>query len=263
MKKSWQIAVVTLVGMLGMVLVTASHVDASTTVKSARTYNSRLYKGKLVQLNQVKKVNGKKVFKISRKGKNLGWVKDAKLKRTTKYVLPATYTSQLYPLYAPEGCESVALKMAMSVKGQNMPLKKFLKALPLTNNPNTGFANGTPFKPAGNYCTIYPKPLLKVAKGKPFKYNNIYNISGASKKQLITEIKRGNAIDFWGTWHMLSSEKAWHALTIIGYKPGKFLIADPYAQKGWAFNTYKEFWVSSNQFMTIYNKRGQKALVVR
>ncbi|QBO35043.1 hypothetical protein EQG49_00545 [Periweissella cryptocerci] len=243
--------------------VTALASNANASSRSARTYNSRIYKGQLVQLDQVKQLNGKKVFKISRKGKAVkGWIKDAKLKRTTKYVLPAKYTSQLYPLYAPEGCESVALKMALSVKGQNMPLKKFLQALPLTNNPNTGFANGTPFKPAGNNCTIYPKPLLKVAQKKQFNYTNVANITGASKAKLIREIKRGNAVAFWGKWHMQSNEKAWHALTIVGYKPGKFLIADPYAQKSWG-PSYREFWVSTSQFMNIYNSRGKKALVVR
>lgn len=267
---------------LGIFSVNSVASASSVTTRSARTYNSRVVKsrgwrlwsspattkalrktgslsGKLVQLDRVAKMGKTTYFQISRRGHNYGWLNAQALKTTMTYRLPYTYTSQLYPLYAPNACEAASLKMALSVKGvaTKTSLKTVINRMPKAKTPNKGFT-GNPYTESrpGETRTIYPAPLTAYAQTYD---KQAANISGASKTQLMREVKRGNAIVFSGGWHMEKS-RPYHVLALVGYKHGKFLIADPYMQKGWP---NKVFWTSTNNFMKVYHSRHSRAVVIR
>ncbi|MDF7639735.1 C39 family peptidase [Lactobacillus sp. ESL0791] len=261
--------------------------DEIPVIYSARTYNSRVVKNsnyqlwskppfqegakavgkpvklrnKLVQMDQVVVTKTGRYFKISRKSHVYGWLNSKALIKPKKYILPYTYTSQLYPLYAPNACEAASLKMALSVKGIacHTKLKTIIARMPRNANPNKGF-DGNPYKESPNNViwTIYPKPLTAYAK----KYDkNAANITGASKAKLITEIKHGNAVVTAGSWHYQNG-RPYHVLALVGYKRGKFLVADPYMKKSWSGKT---FWVSTAQFMHVFSDkmRRRRAVVIR
>lgn len=215
----------------------------------------------LVQLNQVAKTTTGTYYHISRRGHDYGWINKTGLSTPKSYVLPYTYTSQLYPLYAPNACEAASLKMALSVKGiaLNTSLKSLITAMPKSSDPNKGF-KGNPYKESSRNVvwTIYPKPLAAFAR----RYDKTaYNFTGASKNQLITEIKRGNPLVVAGSWHFQNG-RPYHVLALVGYRLGQFRVADPYMQKSWA---NKAFWVSTKQFMHVFadKTRHSRAVVVR
>lgn len=265
---------------------TAAHADAAPTIRSARHYNSRIVAHanyrlwaqpyqtgvkavgkttslahKLVQLDQVATTKTGTYFNISRRGHHYGWVSGKALVKPTTYSLPFTYTSQLYPLYAPNGCESASLKMALSVKGiaTGTSLKTIIERMPKSSNSNKGF-NGDPYTESakGETRTIYPKPLTAYAQTFD---PQAANITGASKNQLITEIKRGNAVVVSGSWHYQTG-RPYHVLALVGYRHGQFQVADPYMEKAWS---NKVFWVSTSQFMRVFSSasRHSRAVVIR
>ncbi|VDG23938.1 C39 family peptidase [Lactiplantibacillus mudanjiangensis] len=261
----------------GLLLSTTSQ---ATTTHSARHYNSRTLQknaqvkttltakatkaksslvSKSYQLDRYATLNGQKYFQLSRRGKTIGWVNQNYLKRQSVYVLPYTYTSQLYPLYAPNACEAASLKMALSVKGlaTKTSLKQLITKMPKSKSPKTGFF-GNPYKdsPKNVIWTIYPKPLTKYAKTYDAKATNI---TGATKNQLIREVKRGNAVVFSGAWNM-DSYRPYHVLALVGYKSGAFLVADPYMKKSWS---NKVQWISTKKFMPVYQQRHSRALSIR
>lgn len=287
MKAKWILSLGLLVTSMGLATTSAQASTVETpTIRSARTYNSRIVsrssyslwskpyqkgvsslgkatklKHKLVQLDQVSTTSTGTYFKVSRRGHRYGWLSSKALTKPKIYVLPYTYTSQLYPLYAPNACESASLKMALSVKGiaTHTSLKTIISRMPKSSNPNKGF-NGNPYKnsPEGVVWTIYPKPLTTYAQ----EYDShAANITGASKNQLITEVKRGNAVVTAGSWHYLNG-RPYHVLALVGYKPGKFLVADPFMQKSWS---NKSFWVSTSQFMKVFSSKSRqsRAVVIR
>jgi uncharacterized protein YvpB len=175
------------------------------------------------------------------------------------YNIHFQYTSQLYPLYAPNACEAASLKMALSAKKnvKHPSLKTIINNMPRSKSPNYGF-NGNPYKesPAGITWTIYPKPLTKYAK----KYDpQAANISGAHKSKLIYEVEHHNPVIFAGAWRMQSG-RPYHVLTLVGYKYGYFRVADPYMQRSW---THKVYWTNTRQFMKIYRLRHQRAVAIR
>ncbi|MFC6289899.1 C39 family peptidase [Levilactobacillus angrenensis] len=254
------------------------------TTKSGRTTNSRIVrsagwrlwskpdikqatvrrktgklKGKLVQIDRVARVGQASYLQISRRGHVYGWLNQKGLRTTKKTVLPYTYTSQLYPLYAPNGCEAASLKMALSVKGiaTKTSLKTIINKMPKAKTPKKGFV-GNPYTESrpGETRTIYPKPLTA--------YTNTFdaravNITGATKNQLIREIKRGNAVIFAGAWRMQGS-RPYHVLTLVGYQRGQFLVADPYMKKSWPNKVY---WTGTRNFMKVYQSRHSRAIAVR
>ena len=267
----------------GLALGTTTEANAST-IKSARSYNSRVVrnvnwklwsnpytkgvksvgktgalKGDLMQMDKVSTTKTGTYFQISRRGHNYGWVNSGALYKPSTYTLPYTYTSQLYPVYAPNACESASLKMALSVKGiaTNTSLRTIINKMPKSNTPTKGFT-GNPYteSKAGETRTIYPAPLTKYAQTYD---KNAANITGASKGTLITEIKRGNPVVFAGAWRM-QGQRPYHVLALVGYKQGKFQVADPYMEKGWANKTY---WTSTSNFMNVYHSRHSRAVVIR
>lgn len=112
-------------------------------------------------------------YKIAKVGQktwyNLGgnqWVDGQYIIENKSKLLNFEYTSQLYPTFAPAGCEGAALKMAMSVKGlgKGQSLESILNAMPRSTDPNTGFS-GDPYDYArGRLVTIYPAPLTAFAR---------------------------------------------------------------------------------------------------
>jgi len=269
---------------LGLLGLSQAASASSYTVKSGRTYNSRIVRskgwrlwnqpytkqakalgktgklsGQLVQVDQVAKQGKDTYFQISRRGHNYGWLNAQGLKKTSRYVLPYTYTSQLYPLYAPNACEAASMKMALSVKGiaTKTSLKTIITKMPKAKTPSKGFV-GNPYTESrpGETRTIYPKPLTAYTKTYDAQAKNI---TGASKQQLITEIKRGNAVIFSGAWRM-QGFRPYHVLALVGYQRGQFLVADPYMKKSWPNKTY---WTKSSNFMKVYQSRHSRAITVR
>lgn len=285
MKKMIAILVALSAGLAVMMMaVKPAKAAATYTISSARHYNSRVVTsarakfwqapyetgvknkgratkltGKLLQLNQVAKSQAQTYFQVSRRGHNYGWINAKSLKLPATYNLPLTYTSQLYPLNAPNGCEGASLKMALSVKGiaLHTSLKTILNKMPKTKSPKTGF-NGTPYKesPNGKVWTIYPQPLAKYAR----RYDrHSADISGATKAQLIREVKRGNAVVVASAWNM-QAFRPYHVVALVGYRSGHFKIADPYMQRSWS---HKIYWTTTSKFMAVYKTRHQRAVVVR
>lgn len=186
-------------------------------------------------------------------------IRSTPIKAAKTYLIHFQYTSQLYPLYAPNACEAASLKMALSAKKtvKHPSLKMLINDMPRSNNPNKGFS-GNPYKesPAGITWTIYPKPLAKYAQ----KYDSkAANISGVSKSKLIYEIKHHNPVIFAGAWRMQPG-RPYHVLTLVGYKHGYFRVADPYMKKSWPNKVY---WTKTSRFMQIYQSRHQRAVVIR
>lgn len=279
--KIWKRSALVMTAVLGIFSLGMAVDAQANSVKSARNYNMRLLTpgakarntvtskdsrvkrqslNQSYQMDKVTQINHKQYFQISRRGKTLGWVNAKYLKRQSTYVLPYTYTSQLYPLYAPNACEAASLKMALSVKGLALhtSLKKVITDMPKSkSNPNQGFV-GNPYKesPNGVVWTIYPKPLTKYAQTYD---KNAKNITGASKNTLIREVKRGNAVVFSGAWNM-DSYRPYHVLALVGYKRGHFLVADPYMQKSWSGKTK---WFTTKKFMPVYKNRHSRAIAIR
>ena len=151
------------------------------------------------------------------------------------------YRVSLHP-YAPNACEAASLKMALSVKGiaTKTSLKTIINWMPKAKTPTKGFV-GNPYTESrpGETRTIYPAPLTKYAK----TYDQLAtNITGASKAQLIREVKRGNAVVFAGAWRM--QQQRVHVLALVGYKHGKFLVA--VLRRRLAQQVY---WTSTRNFM--------------
>ncbi len=150
--------------------------------------------------------------------------------------------------------------MALSVKGiaLNTSLKKIITDMPKSkNDPNKGFV-GNPYKdsPKGVVWTIYPKPLIKYAQTYD---KEVANITGASKNQLISEVKHGNAVVFSGAWNM-DSYRPYHVLALVGYQKGHFLVADPYMKQSWPGKTK---WFATKKVMSVYKNRHARAVVIR
>ncbi|MDR3191129.1 MAG: C39 family peptidase [Lactobacillaceae bacterium] len=185
-------------------------------------------------------------YQIQKKGRNLGWINRSGLKQISTYRLPYNYFSQLYQ-GAPQGCEGAALQMALSAQGLRIPGLREIYAATGYGwhlSPYQGFyGNPWNYGYATQTQTIYAAPFA--AKTKRFA-KGIANMTGASRGQIINEIRRGNAVVTWGdyAWNQ-NGRHVFHVMTIVGYRYGQFLIADPYA-----YGT-RTFWVSTAQWEKI------------
>lgn len=272
----------------------AKHIaHASYRIRSARKYNARVVKsnnmrlfskaynpsakylgkpqlqGQLVQVIRVARSRKTKhsvkrtYYQISYRGQIRGWVNAIYLRKTRVYEIPFTYTSQHFPFNAPNGCEATALKMALSAKnvGLDKGVDEFLRVMPRSNsNYNEGFV-GNPY--AVNHTnqdwTIYPRALARF--GRQFR-KYVYNITGASKMKIIREVRHGNPVIAATGYRMRKATG--HTLVVVGYKHGYFKMADPSSWRG-TFkhpNNLPVFWVSTRQFMKLYNHEGRKAVLV-
>ncbi len=232
-------------------------------------------KGRDVQVIKEASLGHRNYFLITYRGKKCGWIDSYGLTRPRKYVLPYRYCSQLYPLWAPEACEAASLKMALSTKGlaNGIGLKYIIDRMPKSSNANHGFS-GNPYRDNSGILywlnlikhgfngiasqTIYPRPLAHYAR----RYDqNAKNITGASKHQLIQEIKHNHSVVFVGAFQMINTNDSYHILTLVGYQPGKFLVADPYRKWG---QKHQVFWVSTHHLMRIFTNqlRHRRAVAV-
>ncbi|UQS86072.1 C39 family peptidase (plasmid) [Nicoliella spurrieriana] len=234
--------------------------DSPYTPSSKVKNNTTNLNGKLIKITQTARgTDGSLYYHITYQGTDLGWIHRSYLSYTDDYEMPYVYTSQLYPIYAPSGCEAAAMKMALSTKGQalNIPLDKFINLIPKSSDPNKGYKNDPFTKGAG--ATIYPNAMASFIK----RYaSGSKDITNTSLSNIIYNIKRGNPVVFEGSWRMVVNSKSDHVLVILGYKPGKFLIADPYMRKN---SPNKVFWTSTSDFLKIWHneKRGSRALLVK
>ena len=214
---------------------------------------------KVVHLNQEAYAHGKvKYYQIGRLNRKLGWVNANDLRVPRQVILPYRYVSQFWPSHADDACEAAALMMAVSVKGKgdHVPLRTIVKKIPRNSDPNKGYTHN-PFK-LGTGATIYPKGLTKLTK----RFFNLRskNITGASKRSLISDIKHGNPVVYEGSY-LMNNTSSDHSLVLLGYAPGYFYYADPYSK---TFGLEHAGWVSTNQFMHIFTakKRGARALLI-
>lgn len=167
----------------------------------------------------------------------------------TQALLNYSYYSQLNQ-GAPEGCEGASMQMALSHKGRKVPsLRSIYNQLGYgyNKNPHQGFY-GNPF---GN-GSAKTETVFADALSKAFKKSGAADLTGATVGTIIRELNRGNAIVTWAdySWR-LTGAHSFHVMTIVGYRAGQFLIADPYAYSP------KATWI--NQSTWAYVNKNTKA----
>ncbi|MDL2311106.1 cell wall-binding repeat-containing protein [Peptostreptococcaceae bacterium OttesenSCG-928-C18] len=180
--------------------------------------------------------------------KTTGWIEKKNLfhynvKSYGQVVTNVPYISQLYPVYAPRGCEPTSLLMGLKGKGyaSNVNLRSFLDNMPKhSSNPAKGYVS-TPYATRAQYFqTIDPEPLAKYGQ----RYGNVVNIQNSSIDDIIIELQNGNPVVVYVTLYWRSPTFAYkniegkstrrinnnHVLLLTGYDPkvSKFYIADPY-----------------------------------
>lgn len=190
------------------------------------------------------------------------------------YKIDTDYISQLYPTYAPVGCEGAASLMALKSRGyaKGVTLKSYLDKMPKTSrDPEFGFV-GSPYVAEKRYTTINPRPLKEYAN----TYGKAVNATGYSTDQVVDEIKSGNPVVIWTTidWknpktftyksqgkNMVGYSNN-HSVAAIGYDSNKdmLLFADPLNTA----NKYKDFfyWKARSLVKNIYELR-KYAVVIK
>ncbi|MGI6031629.1 MAG: S-layer homology domain-containing protein [Eubacteriales bacterium] len=190
------------------------------------------------------------------------------------WVIDVPYISQVYPVYAPVGCEPTSLLMGLKAKGyaQDVGLRQFLDELPRhTSNPAKGFV-GSPYTPNVNLrTTIYPAKLAEYGS----RYGRVVDISGYSPEQLQMEILSGNPVvayvtlywqnPYYRNYNIEGQTQSLlrnnHAVLVCGYdsKTNYYYIADPYNVK----NPTKEYfyWIDGETFDRLYNVRRHALMV--
>ena len=207
-----------------------------------------------------------------------GWEKQPAVVTLPKSnIIDVPYISQVWPVYAPVGCEPTSLLMALKGKGyaQDTDLKTFLDELPKTaSNPAKGFV-GSPYIPDPSKktrTTIYPEPLAEYGR----RYGDCEAMTGSSVNLIQAELLHGNPVVVYVTlwwekpfyrWYniegvqqrLLSNN---HALLLIGYdsETDYYYIADPYN----LYNKTEEYkyWKPASLVNDLYNER-RHAVVVR
>lgn len=213
---------------------------------------------KLVVPNKIAVAKNKPTYvNINQQGKNIGWINVKALKSTNSYLLPYTYYSQFWPSKVDDACEIASLKTAMSAKGkgQNVSLLQMVARIPRTDDPNTGYTHN-PYH-YGSHATIFPKAMVNIAKSYGV---HAKDITGASKGKMIYEVTHGNPVVCEGPY-MAKKPYSDHDMVILGYRPGYFYIADPFARD---IHQRKTTWASISRLMSQYEKssRQQHALVI-
>lgn len=188
----------------------------------------------------------------------------------TQNVISVPYISQVYPVYAPVGCEPTSLLMGLKAKGYagNVTLTQFLDAMPkTTSNPAKGFV-GSPYRAdptKKTRTTIYPAKLAEYGR----QYGNVIDLTGATTQQIQTEVLSGNPVVayvtlYWEkpyyryyniegqTQRLLSNN---HAVLVCGYNAQNhtYYIADPYNVSRPQQPYF--YWVSGYLFDELYNVR--------
>lgn len=166
------------------------------------------------------------------------------------------YISQVKPLYAPVGCEGVALLMGLKGKGyaKNTTTKQFLDNMPKhASNPRKGYV-GSPYRPTESLrTTINPSPLAQYGA----KYGNVANMEGKSMDDIIMELDNGNPVvvyvtlywekAYYKNYSIEGNTESWlrnnHAVLLTGYNKNtkEFYVSDPYNMKRGSSKTYPNY----------------------
>lgn len=230
--------------------------------------------GKLPKNKIVDVLEDKDTLAKVRYDKTEGWINKQNLKPYEatsfgKVVNNVPYISQLYPVYAPNGCEPTSMLMGLKGKGYtDIGLREYLDKMPKSkSNPKYGYV-GVPYNvEAGRFQTIDPEPLARYGR----QYGNVVNIQGAPIEDVIKEIQNGNTVVLYATlyWNKpyyktltvdgKPMRRIWnnHVILLTGYDPVKksFYIADPYNHEKAGGNRRKPFyyWKSQSAVDTAYN----------
>ena len=165
--------------------------------------------------------------------------------------LTAPWSSQLTPIYAPNGCELASVLGALQYKGYDngVSLATLLAQMPRHSDPNYGF-NTNPYGTA--LGTIYPQALLPtIQQYAP----DAYDMSWSSISDWRNALDAGNPIVLWCTsgfnqpyYGGLSYPSNTHVQLITGYSltNNTFSLMDPYT---WSSSSSLKI-VNSN---TLYN----------
>lgn len=197
-----------------------------------------------------------------------------------KVVNYVPYVSQLYPVYAPNGCEPTSMLMALRGKGYtNIGLRSYLDAIPKTKtNPRYGYV-GVPYNVEEHRSQrIDPQALANYG----CRYGKVENIQGATIEDIKRELQNGNSVVVWVTLYWNEpyfktlrvdgkpERRIWnnHAVLLTGYDPDKkmFYVADPYNHEKSGASRTKPFyyWKSEKLIDKYYNYDNRRfAVVVR
>lgn len=227
-------------------------------VKYTSSTNGLANNHQAVELYQKAQSRHHTFYQVISGGYTYGWVSRSALIHPQIYQMPFHYYSQLQPFYAPDACEAVSLRMALSVKGHNprLSMEKFIDRIPRSKSPNKGYTH-SPYR-YGDSAAIYPKALARYAR----RYNrHSYAYTGISRKHLIYELKHGNPIVFEGSYRMKDIDSD-HTLVLVGYSHGDLKFADPYYERGWPKPIS---WVSIRKFTHLFHQslRGARAVVIK
>lgn len=141
----------------------------------------------------------------------------------------------------PQGCEGASLQISASVKGRYYDINALYRQMGYGWNvaPWQGFY-GDPYS-AGTakvetiFATAMTDRLKPMVKG-------IRDLTGAGVGTVMSELRNGRAVVTWGNYNWnLANQKAFHVMTIVGYRNGQFLISDPYA------TSPREYWLNMGQ----------------
>ena len=153
---------------------------------------------------------------------------------------------------SPLSCEAASLKMALSAKGVNVSEKDIMNKIGYDSTVHNGNVWGNPYNAFvgdinGSMCStgygVYWTAVAKAANSwRPAEY-----FSNWTLKKLISEIKSGNPVIFWGvvptgklincSWYTTDGQyikayKETHVRVIVGFvgdsnNPSKIIIKDP------------------------------------
>ncbi|TLG80921.1 GW domain-containing glycosaminoglycan-binding protein [Vagococcus zengguangii] len=231
-------------------------------VKSVGTLAT--YKDKQLSIEREAVTTRGTYYQIAYKGKVIGWVNKTGLKTITNYVVPTTFYSQMNPYGAYNGCAVTSLYTALDAQSSTngKSFKYVLDNLPLhSSNPNLGQVGGGAFYPGNIKKVISPVGLSNYAK----RFTpDVANTTGKSAAYLANEIKKGHSVLFWGRARLFDLNSpngtVMHVMTIIGYKPGYFLVQDPVYNGVWANLTQR--WIPEKTFTKYYNTKGKQSMVL-
>jgi uncharacterized protein YvpB len=158
----------------------------------------------------------------------------------------------------PTGCEAVSATIVLNYYGADMSKTEIVdNYLPYASSPYNGFV-GSPYEQPnghGHWCTAAP---IVIAMNRAIEAhgmdNTAVNISGSDFDTVLSYVKNGQPVVFWGLENMSSG---YHTLALIGYDKaeGVCYFADPLKS---GIQTY-----SMDATRRAYNKRGKQAVIVQ
>ena len=158
----------------------------------------------------------------------------------------------------PTGCEAVSATIVLNYYGAGMSKTELVdNYLPYSDSPYSGFV-GSPYEQPnghGHWCAAGP---IEVAMNNAIAAHGlgltVNNISGSSFDTVLSYVKSGHPVVFWGYENMSSG---FHTLALIGYDRGANVcyFADPLKS---GIQTY-----DLDATRRSYNGRGKQAIIVQ